>query len=132
MKRQWLGVLGAAFLAAVFAVVSVPAEAREVQCNVPFGFQVGDATLPAGTYRVTLLQSTLTIRGATTGAMAVGNRSDRKSDDRAKLVFHRYGDEYILREVWTGHTGREIPTSRRERELKTRVATFETVVIPFS
>ena len=35
-----------------------------------------------------------------------------------KLVFHRYGDQYVLREVWTGEgVGRELPESRFEREV---------------
>jgi hypothetical protein len=132
MKRQWLGVLGVAFLAAVLAVVSAPVEAGDLQCDVPFRFLVGDKELPAGTYLVTMQLSTLAVRGTTTGAVSIGNRVDAKSDGASKLVFHRYGDEYVLREAWTGRTGREIPTSRRERELKTRVAKFETVVIPLS
>ena len=132
MKKHWLGVLGVAFLAAVLAVASAPVEAGELVCNVPFPFQVGDKELPPGSYRVVMQLSTLTIRGATTGAVSIGNRVDAKADGASKLVFHRYGDEYILRQAWTGQSGREIPTSRRERELKTRVATFKTVVIPLS
>jgi hypothetical protein len=34
-----------------------------------------------------------------------------------KLVFHRYGDEYILREVWMGSSGYQLPQTSREREL---------------
>jgi hypothetical protein len=133
MKKQGQGALGVALLAAALAVVSVPGEAQDLRCNVPFRFEVRDATLPAGTYTVTVQQSTLMIRSATQGAFAIGNRVEKKTNDTPKLVFHRYGDAYILREVWTGSLGREIPESRRERELKTReVARFETVVIPLS
>jgi hypothetical protein len=36
------------------------------------------------------------------------------------LVFHRYGDEYFLSEIWPAgsSTGRGLPKSRAERELK--------------
>ena len=40
---------------------------------------------------------------------------------KSTLVFHRYGDEYFLSEVWPAGaaTGREFPKSRAERELVT-------------
>ena len=54
-----------------------------------------------------------------------------------KLVFHKYGDEYILHEVWTGGTsGQELRQSRRERQLGEatrrgqKAADFERVVVP--
>jgi hypothetical protein len=77
------------------------------------------------------VQASIVIRGVTTGALAVGNPLE-KPGNAPKLVFHRYGSEYILSEVWTGSIGRKLPTSRQERELKTREASFETVVVPLS
>jgi hypothetical protein len=133
MKKQWLGAFGVALVAAVLAVASVPVAAEDLQCKVPFRFQVGGAALPAGTYTVSTAQSTVGIRGFATGAFALANRIEKRTDDAPKLVFHRYGDEYILREVWTGRTGKTLVESRHERELKRReVAGFEVVVIPFS
>jgi hypothetical protein len=131
MKKQWLGVAGAALLAAVLGVLSVPAEAGSLRCTVPFAFQVGGQSLPRGDYGVETEQARIQIRGAKTGALAVGNALE-KSGNSPKLVFHRYGSEYILSEVWTGSTGRQLSTSQHERELKTREASFETVVVPLS
>ena len=47
----------------------------------------------------------------------------RDPQDKARLVFHRYGNEYFLSEIWPagGATGRELPKSRPERELQQRV-----------
>jgi len=52
-------------------------------------------------------------------------------------VFHKYGDQYILKEAWMGGvSGRELPTSRLERTLAKaaqdpKVATsVERVVVP--
>jgi hypothetical protein len=132
MKKQSLGVVGAALLVAVLGVLSVSAEAGSLRCTVPFAFQVGDRSLPRGDYNVETEQARILIRGVTSGALAVGNTLE-KPGNSPKLVFHRYGSEYILSEVWTGSTGRQLPSSRHERELKSReVATFETVVIPLS
>jgi hypothetical protein len=38
---------------------------------------------------------------------------------KGSLVFHRYGEEYFLSEIWPagGLTGRELPKSRAERDL---------------
>ena len=48
-----------------------------------------------------------------------------------------YGDEYILRQVWTGGTsGRQLPQTRRERQLANTsgrgeiAAQFERIVVP--
>ena len=35
-----------------------------------------------------------------------------------KLVFHRYGDQYFLSQIWTTSTRRDFSMSRKERELK--------------
>jgi hypothetical protein len=38
---------------------------------------------------------------------------------QGKLVFHRYGDEYFLSQIWQAgvNAGRELPKSRREIEV---------------
>jgi hypothetical protein len=42
----------------------------------------------------------------------------------SKLVFRRYEDQYFLSEVWTSgvSTGRELPSSRKERLIKQEIA----------
>jgi hypothetical protein len=136
MNKQILGGLGAALVAAVLVVLSVPVNAAEVRCNVPFSFQVGDATLPPGVYTVSTEQSTLFIRGANRGAFAITNRVEPKTYTPAKLVFNRYGDEYILKQAWTGgSSGRVLPQSRREKQLtetKRAAEAAKQVVIPIS
>jgi hypothetical protein len=136
MKKQVLGAVGAALCAAVLVVLSVPVDAADVRCDIPFSFQVDEATLPPGAYHVSTVQGTLTIRGLTRGSFAQTNSVSSKTGYVSpKLVFHRYGDEYILRQVWTGgDSGRELRKSRREKELAEtkRTADFELVVIPIS
>jgi hypothetical protein len=138
MNKQLSGSIGAALIAAALIVLSVPVDAAEMRCDVPFSFEVNNATLPPGAYSVSTEQGTLLIRGATRGALSVTNRTESRADTSPKLVFHRYGDEYILREVWTGgSTGRLLSPSRRERQLANAsrrgdVAAFERVVIPIS
>jgi hypothetical protein len=132
MKKQWLGVIGAACVVALLGVLGVPAQAGSLRADVPFSFQVGDKSLPKGSYYVETDQAKILLLGLTTGAFAVGNRLE-KAGNSPKLVFHRHGSTYVLREVWMGSTGRSLPASRQERQRNPReVAAFETVVVPLS
>jgi hypothetical protein len=132
MKKQWLGVIGAAGVVALLGVLGVPAQAGSIRADVPFSFQMGDKSLPKGKYYVETEQAKVLLFGLTTSAFAVGNRLE-KAGNSPKLVFHRYGSTYVLREVWTGSAGRSLPASRQEKELNRReVAAFDTVVIPLS
>jgi hypothetical protein len=139
MTKQLLKGLWAASLVTVLAVLSVPAEAAEIRCRVPFSFTINGKTLPAGTYSVSseAAQGVLLVRGFDHGAVVLTNSIASGKDTEAKLVFHKYGDQYILRQAWMGGgSGRELPESRLERTLARaaqdrKVATsFERVVVP--
>ena len=137
MTKQFLKVLGASFVAVVFAALSVPVEAAEVVCKVPFSFAVNGKTLPEGTYHVSsTVAGTMFIRGLSKGAITLTNVVESGEPTHAKLVFHKYGDQYVLRQVWMGgSSGRELPQSRLERSLargaqEGKVAAFEVVVTP--
>ena len=94
--------------------------------DIPFQFQVGNATLPAGEYSVAATTAT----GET---LRISSRSDNSSifrlstpmvqngpASKGKLVFHKYGDEYFLAEVWSAGyaNGRKLTKSGRERALE--------------
>jgi hypothetical protein len=42
-----------------------------------------------------------------------------ETQEEARLVFHQYGDQYFLSQIWTagGNTGRELLMPRWERQL---------------
>lgn len=135
VKGVWL-----ASLLAVLAVVSVSvrAEAGEIRANVPFSFMVNGETLPPGTYTVTTVQGhVLFVRGFGSGAVVLTNGLASRDETQPKLVFHKYGERYILRQAWMGGvSGRELPQSRLERELKQTARNgaveVEQVVVPAS
>jgi len=124
----------AATLLAAVAALSVPAaQAGEVRAKIPFSFTVNQKTLPPGTYNVSNNSATLLVSGVHDGALAITNALLGDRSTGAKLVFHRYGDQYILREVWMGSgNGRVLPAPRMEREIASRSASaeFERVEIP--
>jgi hypothetical protein len=137
MAKWVLKGLGAASLLAVLAVFSMPVEAAEMAYKIPFGFTVYGAELPPGTYTVSTRGSALLVQGFNHGAVVLTIRLESGKDAGARLVFSKYGDQYVLRQAWIGESvGRELPRPRLERELaeatqKGATATaVERVVIP--
>jgi len=106
------------------ALAPVQSHAQQVtQANVPFAFQVGNKSMPAGEYRIqralpsnTALQ--LIRRTDSSAAMLVlTNPTDTRSNN-AELIFHCYSNECFLSEIRTGHgQGLKLAVSRGEKEL---------------
>ncbi len=108
-----------------FGSVNAQAASSKVFAKIPFEFEVGGKTLPAGDYKFVHR----TLRGIHPDVVLVQNRDtdatatvmtrpvlDWASPGQAKIVFHRYGNHYFLSQFWLGSwTGREIPESHRER-----------------
>lgn len=144
MKKQLLkGVSMLTLLVAVAyatAVVANAQTARLVISNVPFDFVVGDQTMAAGEYRLTpasAISSTLIIRSDDTksSAMRLTNSINPSPEKKnARLVFHRYGNQYFLSEVWTGGEGegRQLIKSRRERAVQRELAQVFTGQHPYA
>jgi hypothetical protein len=132
MKNLLLKSLGALSVVGMLAS-AVPAHATDVRAKIPFSFSVSKQTLPAGTYTVSTGNgfSTLMIRGSEGGALSLSQAVEDRNQEGAKLVFHRYGDHYVLTEVWSGTQGRKLPESKAERELIARngVASMQVVEI---
>ena len=123
-------------LLAVIALISAgaPAKAQSLQykltANIPFDFTVTDKKLPAGKYSVSRAQlgnGDLVIQIVSENGRENVSRLTipvvtRDPAKEGLLVFHQYGDEYFLFEIWPagGQTGRALPRSRTERELERR------------
>jgi hypothetical protein len=114
----------AVFVIGLAAAGNIPAQSLRVQANIPFSFVVSGKTLPAGEYNVRRGTSpdTMIIRGVNHGEGAftafVPTTVPSARRGIARLVFHRYGDQYFLAQVWTsGGQGDQIPPTRLEREL---------------
>ncbi len=95
-----------------------------VRADVPFDFVVGTKTLPKGTYTVELhdsIHNVLIVQGQDSGTIFAGSitvSAEDIEDNSPKLIFHRYGDQYFLSQVWNGArlAGQELPKSQQERE----------------
>jgi len=108
-----------------------------VKVNVPFGFIVNRATLPAGEYLVQSVDDAgkvLAIRELgtnTTNLVASNSCISLKSASQTKLIFHRYGERYFLNQIWVeGHnSGHELSPSPREKEVAKDFSVHEVVLM---
>ena len=90
--------------------------------------------MPAGEYQVQILTSSgdaLMIQCVERSSSAVRlteATEPAKIKPRARLVFHRYGQEYFLAEVWNGmdKIGRQLVKSQEERTLQLELASIPT------
>ena len=123
MKNNALRILAVLGLAAVMAA---PAAFAQLTVNVPFDFTVSSKTLPAGQYEIapTSGQHVLRIRHADGRGVALVSplfSTGRNPKNEAKLVFHRYGNQYFLSQVWGVAPGcmSELKLSKAEKEAAT-------------
>ena len=139
MKTQTLKNFTILTLVLLLTAVSVCAQSeRSKVTNIPFSFIVGQKTLPAGEYtlepnrkdshNVWLIQRR---DGRTSVLFTTMSVRSSESQDKAKLIFHKYGDQYFLSQIWTpgSHSGRELLMSRMEREWAKNPNERQTIVL---
>ncbi len=97
---------------------------RLMKVNVPFAFGVEDHSLPAGEYLVLTVNPERSIRivsadGKHSAVVNTLPNYAKSPSENSRLVFHRYGDEYFLTQVWTGgqNVARNPLSSKRAMEI---------------
>lgn len=138
MKNQvkYFALLGLLLVTSALSVHAQPE--RSKASKISFSFTVGQKTLPPGEYtvepnrkdsdnvwlvqsrdgRVSALFTTMTVRASET-------------QEKGRLVFHKYGDQYFLSQIWiTGESGgRELRMAHKERELAKNRVEREKIVL---
>jgi len=129
-------VLRTSIMAVLIAAAAHAQSPVPFRVDIPFSFAAGKATLAPGRYE---------IRQNKPGLISLQSR-DRKASalmladnvvcagvqPASKLVFHRYGSDYVLSQIWTArdNCGRQGAVSSRERELAAgQKAPDETVIL---
>jgi hypothetical protein len=91
--------------------------------SVPFDFQVGTKHMQAGTYTVAIESDHLMrMQGTTSDSSTYSTvipEQAIKSQDKGRVVFHRYGNRYFFQGVWAAGqaTGHVCLRSRAEKEI---------------
>jgi hypothetical protein len=121
------------FLVLVLATLPALAHGPVMEADIPFSFQAGSKTFPAGHYllsRLTVGGSWL-IRNGDSECYGAFNTFSLNSNDLTKLrlVFHRYQDQYFLREVWTPNGALAVPKSAAEADVQVRAGSPLPVIV---
>jgi hypothetical protein len=94
-----------------------------MKVNVPFGFESGTTHFAPGVYSIHLdgARPFIRIEGQKSSAFQMTIKdSAARAPERGKLVFRRYGSQYILKEVWVAGSTSYLrtPKSKVEKELE--------------
>ena len=119
MKNTIYGLVAILGIFLGFAVASVHAqEPSQVKVNIPFAFSVGKTTLQGGVYSIKRMSSnnvTLRIEDGKSSVIVNAPVTHNSSDPEAveRLVFNRYGEQYVLSQIWlTADAGRQVWTKK--------------------
>jgi hypothetical protein len=101
--------------------------------DVPFAFVSGGRTIQAGQYAIQIHQDKVRFLdedGRQIQAIFSNKQECNHKVEQPRLVFHRYGEQYFLRQVWSSDYKVEFGTSRTEKSLKAMLkADQETVIL---
>ena len=137
MKRKVIKRLTMLSLVSMFSLCAAVASANAqlstpIRAKVPFDFSVGDKKLPAGEYTFGRLSGltdnkVISVRSADASAHVFQSTFAAHvltPKNKSTLVFHKYGDQYFLEQIWSGgeQAGSQVPESRSERTIERQLA----------
>ena len=97
-----------------------------LDADIPFQFHVGNTVLPAGSYRIKVLDdSNLNVMeissmdGSSSAFFQVQESYAKTTPDRSELIFNKYGDQYFLSKLFDQGEpdGSELTESRGEKQI---------------
>jgi|SRR5579872_3161881 len=122
-------------LAVLLAALTSGLEAQtNMTAKIPFDFQVGSSTMPAGEYRIDYSNRVLTVRSnvGNHAAIALAQPKSRLNAPQTEVLeFRCYGSSCFFAAIWTpnSYVGGGLPTSAREKELVSRAESLRPTAI---
>ena len=124
MKTKMFAVVAALLLSLVAANAS-HAQEGPLSVTIPFAFQVGNQTMPAGQYLVERpltnsfsLQRLRQVNGDAVATISTVAMEAKSGDRVPELIFNVYGRTYFLAQIWADSAhGHELIKSKREKEM---------------
>jgi hypothetical protein len=137
MKAKVLAMAGTVLLSIVAAGECL-GQARSLEVTIPFAFEVGNKTLPAGSYRVESVPTgggSIEILRSNNGdvrlAIATTATISTSGKPASALIFHRYGNRNFLAQIRAGDGhAREVFASQQEKELARSERRIEVALVP--
>src|SRR5438093_8575585 len=132
MKKKVLKRLTILSLVSMFtlcaAVVSANAQLSvPIRAKIPFDFSLGDKKLSAGEYTFSRLSGTADNKTMLVRSVDSSTHMFQSSlvaqvltpKNESTLVFHKYGDQYFLEQIWTSgeQEGTQLSESRSQRTI---------------
>ena len=78
---------------------------NQLDFTTSFAFTVGNATVPAGRYTITPVEDdpwVLELKGGRTSVLIeTQSATPKEVPPKNEIVFQRYGDQYVLKNIWT-------------------------------
>ena len=117
--------------ALVLALTIYPTKAHaqiigDLEAKIPFQFHVGNTKLPAGEYRIHMLDdSDLTVMeissadGSISALFEVQAAEANTAPAKSELIFNKYGNRYFLAKLFDegNPSGSQVPKSRYEKRI---------------
>lgn len=131
-KQAYTMIATVVLLGCLTVSANAQCDGTALMAKIPFQFSIGNATLPAGEYLVKCLnpnQRQLVLQKISSKAAAIVPMIlvSGKSQEDARLVFHRYGRGYFLVQAWNaGGNGLELPMTHAEAAAAREMAGAET------
>jgi len=133
ISRQYLLSL---FIALVFALTMYPSKAQaqivgDLEVNIPFQFHAGNTKLPAGQYRIHVLDNAdLTVMeissvdGTTSALFEVQQAEANSEPAKSELIFNKYGNRYFLAKLFDegNPSGSQVLKSAYEKRVSQETA----------
>lgn len=109
----------------ILGVGSALAQDSQLRATVPFNFTVANKQLPSGSYTILRVHNDLIAIRSQDGNHSVLSTAYSDSSqfaNSAKLVFHRFGDQYFLREVvgGSGVVSVNLPLTKSEERARSQ------------
>ena len=137
MKRKVIKRLTILSLISMFTLCAAVASANAqlsipIRARIPFDFNVGDKQLPAGEYTFSRLSGFSDTKIMSVSSVDASTRVFQSTFEAqvlipkkdSTLVFHKYGDQYFLEQIFLGgeREGTQIAESRSERTIRRQLA----------
>jgi hypothetical protein len=119
------------FIALFFALTIYPTNAHaqiigEMEANIPFQFYAGHTKLPAGEYRIQVVNNSDLgvmeigrVDGSASALFQIQDAETNSEPAQSELIFNKYGDRYFLTQLFDegNPSGSKVVESRYEKNL---------------
>ena len=115
----------------IFAGTAKAQIVGDLEVNIPFQFHAGNTKLPAGKYRIHVLDTAdLTVMeissvdGSSAALFQVDSAEANSTPAKSELIFNKYGDRYFLAKLFDegNPNGSEVLKSRYEKKISQATA----------